>query len=132
MTHPDDLPWQGRGGVRVAEAFGWWWLRYPLLSTRGGRLKNGTHEAFRDAGIALRPRFEPFEVRIWIAQPDPSNRVDVDNVAKACLDSLIGLLWRDDRQVVRLLVEKRAEAPPGVLLAARVTEPPGPPRLPPD
>ena len=31
---------------------------------------------------------------------------DVDNVAKAVLDSLSGYIWRDDRQVVRLVSER--------------------------
>jgi Holliday junction resolvase RusA-like endonuclease len=33
-------------------------------------------------------------------------RCDVDNVAKAILDSLTGIAWEDDAQVARLVVEK--------------------------
>lgn len=36
----------------------------------------------------------------------PRVRVDVDNLAKAILDSLNGVIWIDDRQVVRLEVHK--------------------------
>ena len=33
-------------------------------------------------------------------------RPDLDNMAKACLDSLNGVAWHDDSQVRRLVVEK--------------------------
>jgi Holliday junction resolvase RusA-like endonuclease len=33
-------------------------------------------------------------------------RIDADNVAKAVLDALTGVVWRDDSQVLRLRVEK--------------------------
>jgi len=35
-----------------------------------------------------------------------ARRRDVDNVAKACLDALNGVAWRDDSQVMRLVVER--------------------------
>lgn len=34
---------------------------------------------------------------------------DVDNVAKSVLDGLNGVLWRDDRQVVRITAEKHID-----------------------
>ena len=37
----------------------------------------------------------------WLARPD------ADNIAKAVLDALNGVAWRDDAQVVRLVVVKR-------------------------
>lgn len=39
------------------------------------------------------------------AKPDTS-RPDADNYAKACLDALNRVAWRDDSQVTRLTVEK--------------------------
>lgn len=35
-----------------------------------------------------------------------TTRVDCDNVAKLCLDSLNGVAWADDAQIIRLHVEK--------------------------
>lgn len=50
---------------------------------------------------------------------------DADNVAKAVLDAANGVLWPDDRQVARLVVEKvigAAGEAPRVELAVRVLE----------
>ncbi len=43
----------------------------------------------------------------------------MDNVTKACLDALTGALWKDDRQVQRLTVERLAGGDPGIVLAVR-------------
>lgn len=39
---------------------------------------------------------------------------DLDNVAKAVLDALNGVIYQDDRQVVRLVAEKRYSTDPKV------------------
>jgi Holliday junction resolvase RusA-like endonuclease len=44
----------------------------------------------------------------------PTARPDADNVAKLLLDSLNGFFWRDDAQVVQLLVSKRYGRRPGI------------------
>lgn len=48
---------------------------------------------------------------IWKSRPMPSvhhdNKPDVDNLAKAVLDSLGGIAWRDDSQICMLLLRKR-------------------------
>lgn len=44
----------------------------------------------------------------------PASRPDADNYAKAVLDGLNGVAWRDDSQIVRMYVEKRYSAVPGV------------------
>jgi Holliday junction resolvase RusA-like endonuclease len=47
-------------------------------------------------------------------QPHTGNK-DADNIGKACADAANGILWADDRQVARLVVEKivgaQGEAP---------------------
>lgn len=47
----------------------------------------------------------------------PTTKPDVDNVVKAVLDGLNGVLWRDDVLVVDLAVRKRYGATPCVQVA---------------
>jgi Holliday junction resolvase RusA-like endonuclease len=44
----------------------------------------------------------------------PTTKPDADNVVKAVFDGLNGVLWRDDVQVVDLMVRKRYAATPCV------------------
>lgn len=46
-----------------------------------------------------------FRVELLIVLPDRRTR-DVDNIAKSVLDGINGALWRDDRQVAALRVER--------------------------
>lgn len=104
----------------------------PRVSTRGGFARAyvpATHavhayraaiaDAARAAGAGVHG--EPVEVVIDLVFARPKShlrknglkadaprypRVDVDNAAKAALDSLNGVAWEDDSQVTRLVVEK--------------------------
>jgi Holliday junction resolvase RusA-like endonuclease len=49
-----------------------------------------------------------FEVWINVYFPDQRGR-DIDNVAKSVLDALNLDVWKDDRQVVRLVVERHLD-----------------------
>lgn len=104
----------------------------PRVSTRGGFARAyvpKTHavHAYREA-IAAAARAagagvhgEPVSVVIDLVWQRPKShmrksgvkpdapvlpRADVDNAAKAVLDSLNGIAWKDDSQVQRLVVEK--------------------------
>lgn len=104
----------------------------PRVSTRGGFARAyvpKTHavHAYREA-IAAAARAagagvhgEPVSVVIDLVWERPKShlrksgvkpdspvlpRADVDNAAKAVLDSLNGIAWEDDSQVQRLVVEK--------------------------
>ena len=44
----------------------------------------------------------------------PHVRPDADNLLKACLDALNGLMWRDDAQIVDLIAQKWYGDPPRV------------------
>lgn len=45
----------------------------------------------------LKPRYEDAR---------PLGTPDVDNIAKACMDALKGIVWHDDSQIVRVTMEK--------------------------
>jgi len=52
------------------------------------------------------PSAKDFEVNA-VAYISPTKDMDVDNLAKSYLDGLNGVVWIDDKQVVKLTVEKR-------------------------
>ena len=113
-----DHGWRGRGKARIARCDGRIVVRYHGVSTRGGRLQEPILRLLRRDYRSLRPSYDPFAVTLWIESPEP-DRFDLDNVAKACLDALNGAVWRDDRQVRRLTVEKLlAERPAVTILVA--------------
>ena len=121
--------WVGRGKVRVARADGALVVRFQDLSTRGGRLRGPLLELLRREYRKLRPGFESFAVSIWIEVGPQTPRFDVDNVAKACLDALTGVIWRDDSQVIRLLVEKIPAERSAITLLVRTADDRGGERL---
>lgn len=50
-------------------------------------------------------------------------RYDADNLTKAVLDALNGVVFNDDKQIVRLVVLKRPDANPGVDILVKPHEP---------
>jgi len=80
--------------------------------------KKAFHRDLRDRG----PTYDSYAVTIWIEGYKRGLRLDADNVAKAALDALTGLVWRDDRQVTRLTVEKLADGPARIVLAAQTVD----------
>lgn len=44
----------------------------------------------------------------------PTIKPDTDNIAKSILDSLNGLAYKDDKQIVKLNVDKRYDEVPSV------------------
>ncbi len=97
----------GKGKVRIAFRGDTALLRINIATTQTRRLKKLVAEFCRKEVATRRPWFGPFEVHIWTSlQSDKRGFHDVDNIAKACLDALTGVFWRDDRQVVKLTSEK--------------------------
>jgi hypothetical protein len=119
MSAQADHGWIGRGKVRAARVDGTLLLRFHGLSTRGGKLQTPIADFFRKDYRRLRPGFEPYAVRIWVELGPLAPKLDVDNVAKACLGALTGAVWADDSQVVRLEVAKTPGERDAVTLAIR-------------
>jgi len=62
-------------------------------------------------GVSLQFLMPRPKSRVWKTKPMPwewhASKPDVDNLAKAILDALNGILWLDDGQVCHLVVAKR-------------------------
>lgn len=112
----------------------------PRVSTIGGRprmytpAKTMAWERLVSEGAAgamgsTMPSEQQWSIRICIFMPVPVSwprrrqeaalqglehpgKPDLDNVAKAVLDGLNGIVYRDDKQVTRLVVEKRYDLHP--------------------
>lgn len=97
----------GRGHVKLLVRGETALLLIDGATTQTRTLKKFVSAFMKKEAAAIRPSFSPFEVRIWTSvMAEKRGHHDVDNVAKAVLDSLSGYVWRDDRQVVRLVSER--------------------------
>lgn len=94
-------------------------LRVDAVTTQTRRFKSLIGEFFRLEFKRVRPKYGPYEVSIEIQRTANSPVHDVDNVAKAVLDALTGVVFHDDSQVHKLLVTKVEGERPRVLVTAR-------------
>ena len=120
-------PFQGKGKVQIASRGDDLLVLINLATTQTRKLKTQLRTFLRKEAAFVRPHFGPFEVHIWTSQFQNKSHMDVDNIAKACLDALNGVVWRDDRQVIRLTSEKFAGERAAILIRARLlADVPGP------
>ncbi|MAK64331.1 MAG: hypothetical protein CMF75_06240 [Maricaulis sp.] len=94
-------------------------LRVDAVTTQTRRFKSLIGEFFRLEFKRARPKWGPYEVSIEIQRTPDSPTHDVDNVAKAVLDALTGVVFHDDSQVERLLVTKVEGDRPRIAVTAR-------------
>ena len=87
----------GRGRVRTKRYLTWWRVAAnELLAQRTGL----------DHAVATAIwRAERVGVSITLGRPDSRPRRDLDNLAKAILDRLSGVIWMDDDRVVQLSLQ---------------------------
>lgn len=78
-------------------------IRRAYLANAGASMAGFADEVH--VRIEVRRRLPKTTPKRVASKPDTS-RPDADNYAKACLDSLNRVAWRDDSQVTRLTVEK--------------------------
>lgn len=75
-------------------------------------------EAYGDRAPVEGPLQVELEFRLargkTVRRPMPSVRPDVDKLTRACFDSLTGVVFKDDAQVVTVLARKRYADQPGV------------------
>lgn len=92
----------------------------PRVTRAGHTYYSGPYKTFRkDMELILEERFGDFdpqaapltvEVNCFVTKPKNTKlwtpRADVDNYAKAILDSFNGKFWEDDKQITHLTVTK--------------------------
>lgn len=93
-------------------------VRCTGLTTQAKYYKTLLKEFFRKDFPKLRPGFGDYGVHIVMEYSGDPPWMDLDNLAKALLDSLSGHVFEDDHQVARLLVERRAGERDGIWLKA--------------
>ena len=99
--------WTQHGKVRARETDGLMELTVDGLTTQGKYYKPLIYEFFRKAWRGSRPSWGEFSVEIRMEYVGEPPWLDLDNLAKAILDSIKGYAFHDDAQVARLLVERR-------------------------
>lgn len=95
-------------------------IRCDGLTTQTRYYKQLLREFFRKDFPRLRPGHGDYDVHIIMEYTGDAPWMDLDNLAKALLDSVTGNAFVDDHQVARLLVERRVGEPEGIYM--RVAE----------
>lgn len=103
-----DDGWTAHGKVRAREDADGLVIVVDGLTTQGKYYKPLIYEFFRKAWRGSRPAWGEFAVEIGMEYVGDPPWLDLDNLAKALLDSIKGYAFHDDAQVCRLLVERRA------------------------
>ena len=93
-------------------------VRCTGLTTQAKYYKTHLREFFRKHFQPLRPGYGDYSVHIVMEYTGEAPWMDLDNLAKALLDSLTGNVFEDDHQVARLLVERRVGEREGIWLRA--------------
>lgn len=107
-------PWTRSGKVCARlDGSGALEVRVDGLTTQAKYYKPLLKEFFRK-DFPVRPRWGDFEVHIVMRFTGDPPHMDLDNLAKALLDSATGAAFHDDSQVARLLVERRREEREGI------------------
>lgn len=106
--------WTRHGKVRARlDRSGALELQVEGLTTQAKYYKPLLKEFFR-LHFSVRPRWGDWSAHIAMEFTGDPPHMDLDNLAKAMLDSATGAAFHDDSQVARLLVERRRTEREGV------------------
>ncbi len=111
----EDWVKSGKVRGRITEA-GALEVRCDGLTTQTRYYKQLFREFVRKAFPPLRPGYGDYDVHIVMEYTGDAPWMDLDNLAKALLDSLTGNAFEDDHQVARLLVERRVGEREGIFM----------------
>ncbi|MFT3725713.1 MAG: RusA family crossover junction endodeoxyribonuclease [Hyphomonadaceae bacterium] len=116
-------PWTRHGKVRARlEKDGSLEVQVEGLTTQAKYYKPLLKDFFR-LHFPVRPRWGDWSAHIAMEYTGDPPHMDLDNLAKAMLDSATGAAFHDDSQVARLLVERRASEREGVWMRLVPMEP---------
>ncbi len=117
-----ELSWVRSGKVRARlDGAGGLEVQVEGLTTQAKYYKPLLREFFRKE-FAVRPRWGDFSVHIVMEYIGDPPHMDLDNLAKALLDSACGAAFHDDVQVAHLLVERRRGEREGVQMRLTLLE----------
>ena len=91
-------------------------IRCSGLTTQAKYYKTLLREFFRKDFTSLRPGHGDYYVHIVMEFIGEPPWMDLDNLAKALLDSVTGNAFVDDHQVAKLLVERRIGEREGIYM----------------
>lgn len=127
QTAPEGQGWVRHAKVRARiDAAGGLEVHVDGLTTQAKYYKPLLREFFRKHLPAARPRWGDFSAHIAMEYTGDPPHMDLDNLAKAMLDSAVGAAFHDDSQVARLLVERRPADREGVWMRLAPIGPPNP------
>ncbi len=107
LRHQAGSPWTRDGKVRARlDDVGALEVCVDGITTQTKYYKPLLKEFFRKIFTGVRPRWGDFDVHIVMEHVGDPPHMDLDNLAKALLDSVTGAAFHDDSQVARLLVER--------------------------
>ena len=119
-----DPSWTRSGKVRARlDRAGGLEVEVDGLTTQAKYYKPLLKEFFR-RDFLVRPRWGDFSAHIVMKFTGDPPHMDLDNLAKALLDSATGVTFHDDSQVARLLVERRREEREGIWMRLSLIGPP--------
>ncbi|MEL6245511.1 MAG: RusA family crossover junction endodeoxyribonuclease [Pseudomonadota bacterium] len=117
----DDWVKSGKVRARFTET-GALEVRVSGLTTQAKYYKPLLREFFRKDFPRLRPGHGDFHVHIVMEYTGDPPWMDLDNLAKALLDSINGNAFADDHQVARLLVERRVGEREGIWMKVEAAD----------
>lgn len=120
--------WVGRGKVRARwSPDGALEVALDGITTQARYYKPLVYEFFRKE-FPARPRWGEMAVEIsmtYLGEDPP--QLDLDNLAKAALDALIGFVYHDDSQISRLLCQRQRGERDQIVITVRAVNPSPPP-----
>jgi hypothetical protein len=124
----NDQAWTRYGKVRARlDGAGGLEVEVDGLTTQAKYYKPLLKDFFR-LHFPVRPRWGDWSAHIAMEYTGDPPHMDLDNLAKAMLDSAVGAAFHDDAQVARLLVERRPAEREGVAMTLKPMGPPPPGR----